>query len=72
MLNPGGQLIVANFMPGIRDIAYMETFMDWNLIYRDRRDMVSLTTDIPESKISDLSLFAEDSRNIIFFRMTKR
>lgn len=72
MLNPGGQLVVANFMPGIRDIAYMETYMDWNLIYRDRRDMVNLTTDIPESEISDLSIFAEDSRNIIFFRMTKR
>lgn len=72
MLNPGGQLVVANFMPGIRDIAYMETFMDWNLIYRDRRDMVALTADIPESEISELSIFAEDSRNIIFFRMTKR
>jgi len=72
MLNPGGQLIVANFMPGVRDIGYMEAFMDWNLIYRTRRDMVNLTTEIDESQVKDLSLFAEDSRNIIFFRMTKR
>lgn len=72
MLNPGGQLIIANFMPAIRDIGYMEAFMDWNLIYRTRRDMVNLTTDIDEAEIRDLSIFAEDSRNIIFFRLTKR
>lgn len=72
MLNPGGQLVVANFMPAIRDIGYMETFMDWNLIYRTRRDMVELTTDIEESEVRDFSVFAEDSRNIIFFRLTKR
>lgn len=72
MLNPGGQLIIANYMPAIRDIGYMEAFMDWNLIYRTRRDMVNLTTDIDEAEIRDLSIFAEDSRNIIFFRLTKR
>lgn len=72
MLNPGGQLIIANFMPAIRDIGYMEAFMDWNLIYRTRRDMVNLTADIDEAGIRDLSIFAEDSRNIIFFRLTKR
>jgi extracellular factor (EF) 3-hydroxypalmitic acid methyl ester biosynthesis protein len=71
MLNPGGQLVVANFMPGIRDVGYMEAFMDWNLIYRTRQDMVELTMEIPESEIRDLTVFAEDSRNIIFVRVTK-
>ena len=72
MLNPGGQLIVANFMPEIRDIGFMETFMDWNLIYRTRQDMASLTAEVKESEIRDLNIFAEDSRNIIFFRLTKQ
>jgi SAM-dependent methyltransferase len=72
MLNPGGQLVVANFMPGIRDIAYMETYMDWNLIYRTRRDMVNLTTEIDESELREMSIFAEESRNIIFFKLRKR
>jgi len=26
-LNPGGRLLLANFLPGIRDVGYMETFM---------------------------------------------
>lgn len=72
MLNPGGQLVVANFMPGIRDIGYMEAFMDWKLIYRTRQSMVDLTMEIGESEIRDVALFAEDSRNIIFLRVTKQ
>ncbi len=71
MVKPGGQLVVANFMPGIRDVGYMEAFMDWKLIYRTRHDMTDLTMEIEESEIRDLSLFTEESRNIIFLRLTK-
>ena len=71
MLNPGGKLVVANFMPGIRDVGYMEAFMDWKLIYRNRQDMVDLTMEVSESEIRDVTLFAEDSRNIIFVEVTK-
>ena len=72
MLKPGGQLVVANFMPGIRDVGYMEAFMDWRLIYRTRyRHDTDLTMEIEEPEISDLSLFTEESRNIIFLRLTK-
>lgn len=72
MLNPGGKLVVANFMPGIRDVGYMEAFMDWKLIYRNRQDMVDLTMEVSESEIRDVTLFAEDSRNIIFVEVTKQ
>jgi hypothetical protein len=72
MLNPGGQLVVANFLPGIRDIGYMEAFMDWKLIYRTRQEMVDLTAEINESDINHLALFAEENRNIIFLHITKK
>lgn len=71
MLKARGQLVVANFMPGIRDVGFMEAFMDWRLIYRTRRDMVEVTMEIDESEISDLTLFTEENRNIIFARLTK-
>lgn len=71
MLKPGGQLVVANFMPGIRDVGYMEAFMDWRLIYRTRHDMTDLTMEIEEPEIRDLSLFTEENCNIIFLRLTK-
>ena len=71
MLRSGGSLIVANFLPGIRDIGYMETFMDWNLIYRTRCEMIDLTADIPESEVKQISLLSEECKNIIFLQLTK-
>lgn len=72
MLKPGGQLVVANFLPGIRDVGFMETFMDWKLIYRSRQNMVDLTMEIEESELRDLTLFTEENQNIIFLRVTKK
>ncbi len=71
MLRPDGSLIVANFLPGVRDIGYMETFMDWQLIYRTRRDMVDLTMDIPEEEIKSVELFSEECKNIVFLQLTR-
>jgi SAM-dependent methyltransferase len=71
MLRSGGRLLVANFLPGIRDSAYMEAFMDWSLIYRTRQDMVDITMDVPQSEICDISLRAEEGQNIIFVEIRK-
>ncbi len=71
MLRPSGTLIVANFLPGIRDVGYMETFMDWNLTYRSRAEMVDLTMDIPESEVKHVKLFSEEFRNIVFLQLTR-
>jgi extracellular factor (EF) 3-hydroxypalmitic acid methyl ester biosynthesis protein len=42
MLAPGGRLLIANFTTNLPDIAYMEAFMDWKLIYRNEADMRNL------------------------------
>ncbi len=72
MLRPRGRLMVANFLPGVRDVGYMETYMDWQLIYRTRQDMIDLTAEIPEAEIRDVRLHSEDQRNIIFLEVRKR
>jgi SAM-dependent methyltransferase len=71
MLRPGGRLVVANFLPGVPDVGYMEAVMDWKLIYRSRHDMIRLTTDIDERDVRSTSLFAEENRNIIFLEVRK-
>ncbi len=71
LVRPGGSLLVANFLPGVRDTGYMEAFMDWKLVYRSRRDMVALTDDIPESEIKSVELWSEEALNVIFVRVTR-
>ncbi|HMF15757.1 MAG TPA: class I SAM-dependent methyltransferase [Gemmataceae bacterium] len=71
MLRPGGRLLVANFLPGILDVGYMESFMDWKLIYRNRGDMIRLADDIPQQQIRDIRIVAEENQNIIFLLVTK-
>lgn len=72
LLNPGGRLLVANFLPEIRDVGYMEAYMDWHLVYRTRHDMLELTRDVPQREIHSLRIFAEDNQNIIFLELCRR
>ena len=41
-LAPKGELLIANFLPNHDGRAYMETYMDWDLICRTDEDMVGL------------------------------
>jgi extracellular factor (EF) 3-hydroxypalmitic acid methyl ester biosynthesis protein len=72
LVRPRGRLLVANFLPGIRDVGYMETYMGWNLIYRTRRDMLDVAALIPEAQVRDLRLFSEENLNILFLQVTRR
>jgi len=72
MLRPGGRLIVANFLPGIPDLGYMESYMDWKLVYRSRLDMVDMSANIPQAQIRDIRIFTEENQNIIFLQVTRQ
>lgn len=65
-LKPGGKLLLTNFMTNIETVGYMEVFMDWNLIYRDRMQMMQMTSKIPERMIRYTKCFAEENYNVIF------
>ncbi len=72
MLRPRGRLLVANFLPGIPDIGYMESYMAWKLLFRSRYEMLQLAEEIRQDQIRDLRIFAEENQNIIFMEVTKR
>ncbi len=71
MLQPGGKLVIANFLPDIDDIGYMEACMDWFLIYRDRFEMMGLTELIDQSEIHKVTISVEENRNIIFLEVVR-
>ncbi len=72
MLRPGGHLIVANFLSGIKGQGYMESFMDWHLIYRTHNEMLDLAMALDQTKVKDIHLTAEDDFNIVFLQVTKK
>jgi extracellular factor (EF) 3-hydroxypalmitic acid methyl ester biosynthesis protein len=71
-VHPRGRLLLANFLPGIRDIGYMESYMGWKLIYRTRQEMLDVAARIPEAEVRDIRLFSEENQNILFLQITRR
>jgi extracellular factor (EF) 3-hydroxypalmitic acid methyl ester biosynthesis protein len=72
MLNPGGRLVVANFVPDIGCSAYMEAFLDWKLIYRNADQMLELCAGVPADQIASRKTYIEENENIIFMDIVKR
>jgi extracellular factor (EF) 3-hydroxypalmitic acid methyl ester biosynthesis protein len=70
VLNPGGTLLVANFLDHIDDIGYMESFMGWDLVFRNSSQITSLADDITAG-VSLKRYFEESQRNIGFLLVRK-
>ena len=69
---PGGRVLIANFMPDIPDIGYMESFMAWRLIYRTPSDLSSLVNALNSSDIADLAVTTDPDENVAFAVLTTR
>jgi hypothetical protein len=70
-VRPGGQLLLANFLPNIFDLGYMEGVMDWQLIYRDDAEMRTLLGEIDTREIGLVNQFHDPLGNITFLTVTK-
>jgi extracellular factor (EF) 3-hydroxypalmitic acid methyl ester biosynthesis protein len=71
MTRPGGLMLIPNFLVGVRDRGYMESFMDWHLIYRDHADMQSLVNVLPASEVAGSRIFDDSDSAITFLLVTK-
>lgn len=70
-VRPGGVLLLANFLPDIADVGYMEGMMDWHLTYRSDAEMLALLRAIAPGDIKDVEQFHDPFDNITFLRVTK-
>jgi hypothetical protein len=71
MLVPDGQLLIANAYPSVQETAYMETFMQWRLIYREEAEMNDLAFRIAPEEIEKKRYFWDELNYIIFVEITK-
>jgi hypothetical protein len=69
MVRPGGMLVLTHFLSGLTEAAFLETFMDWRMVYRTRAELIALAqellpdaeraweyTESPESTLGALTL----------------
>lgn len=68
LVKPGGKMVIANFMHHFIE-GYMETFMDWNLIYRNSSELEALDSNIPPELVAKKNLKNENSNTIVFLEM---
>ena len=69
-LKPGGRLVIANYLP-VQDSAYMETFMEWNLIYRTPEEILEMASDVHMDQVSEKRYTEEHSGTIGFLELSK-
>ncbi len=70
VLSPGGTMIIPNFLKDINEKVYMETFMKWNLIYRNDDDMIQLCSGLGINK-DQIELYHDDMGNVVYLRVRK-
>jgi extracellular factor (EF) 3-hydroxypalmitic acid methyl ester biosynthesis protein len=71
MLKPGGRLLIANFLTNIEDQAYLESVMDWWLLYRTPDQIQAFLGGCPASELAGTRLFMEPNRNIAFLEASR-
>ncbi len=71
-LAPGGQLLLANYHPDNRGTGYMESFMDWWLIYRDDAEMAALALAVPQEELASAVLERDPFGNVVYLTLTRR
>ena len=72
MLAPGGRLLIANFTPATDDAAFMETFMDWRLVYRTPAEVRALADSIRPTEVAAINLFSDENQHVAYVRVVKR
>lgn len=72
MLAPGGRVLVANFCPGLRDIGFMEAFMDWRLIYREEPEMHEIADAVPAERVARRRLYRDPGHDVVYLELERR
>jgi SAM-dependent methyltransferase len=71
-LRPGGRLLVANFSPALPGIGYMESFMEWNLIYRTSEEMRALFSELAPAEVGGVEVFEDEIGAIVYAAVERR
>ena len=71
MLRSGGRCLIANYCPDMLDIAYMDAYMDWSLVYREDRQIALLADAISRHEILTTRVFRDPLGNVSYCEVVK-
>lgn len=70
-LAQGGRILVTNFLAGVWEAPYLETFMRWPLRYRTRGQIEALAVEIAPETIAQQSFIAEGAGCIGYLELRR-
>jgi extracellular factor (EF) 3-hydroxypalmitic acid methyl ester biosynthesis protein len=70
-LRPDGRILIANFVPDHPDRGYMESFMDWHLVYRSQADMFELSRSLRTNELVSARTWLDGSGSLAFLELRK-
>lgn len=71
MLKPRGKICIANLVPGIRDAAYVEAFMNWWMVYRASGPLQGLLAELPRREVAGWRTFIDPTDQVAFLEVTR-
>lgn len=71
ILNPGGSLLIGNFLATPPEASYMEAYMDWWLLYRDRSQIESFASSLPAGECASMEYFSDPQNRIGYLRIDR-
>jgi extracellular factor (EF) 3-hydroxypalmitic acid methyl ester biosynthesis protein len=72
MLRPGGSLLITCFTGNLSEAGYLETFMDWRMLYRSQSEICGLLKDIPFDAVADWRYVDSPEATLGMLRITRR
>jgi extracellular factor (EF) 3-hydroxypalmitic acid methyl ester biosynthesis protein len=71
-LNPGGSLLLTNFLLDTPDIGWTESMMDWYLIYRSQQEIEAFADSIPRTQIAHMRSYRCPTGSIGYVAVRKK
>ncbi|MCU0728755.1 MAG: class I SAM-dependent methyltransferase [Sphingopyxis sp.] len=71
LLRPNGRLLIGNFSQAPQDIGFMESIMDWSLIWRSEGELARLADAIPSADIARQSVWADATGACIYLDLVR-
>lgn len=68
--DPSASCQIPKFLPDIGDVGWMESFMDWKLVYRRDAEMLDLLGDW--THVSRAEIHRDPVHNITFLKVYRR